>query len=380
MFSISKILNDYLTKAKSVLSPKFSSFQKHLPVLKEKARYIKAPAVGAIAILAIAAIPTTLLLAQSPEEESNITAAHTIMNDATLNVTAIAHDISFDLFDIPTPLARSIPTLYQSNETNTEYYIEANDADLSEDITTAIEAQEPENDYLDADVHDDTEDAEVYELLSSIVTLSSVELPDEDAFEYDNEEYVSAALEFELSAATKVADEEPIISVAEVATRGQVINLAGTTAGIVTTELKESNGVSPTTSTGSFIWPTQGRLSSLFGLRRSAVGSSNHRGIDISGPMGTPIFAADGGEVIFSGWSGGGFGFKVLIEHDNGIITLYAHNSLNIAQVGDRVYQGQIIAEMGRTGTATGVHLHFEVIIDGVQVDPLLHLPRVTAQ
>ena len=134
--------------------------------------------------------------------------------------------------------------------------------------------------------------------------------------------------------------------------------------------------IGDTASTGSYIWPTYGTLSSRFGYRDTTIGSNNHQGIDISGPAGRPIRAADGGEVIRSGWSRS-FGNVVQIRHDNGHITIYAHCSSLLVSVGDRVSQGQEIARKGRTGTASGVHLHFELIIDGVHVDPLLYLPQV---
>jgi murein DD-endopeptidase MepM/ murein hydrolase activator NlpD len=127
-------------------------------------------------------------------------------------------------------------------------------------------------------------------------------------------------------------------------------------------------------STGSYIWPANGNLSSRFGRRTTTVGSRNHKGIDITGRSGDPIFAADGGEVIVSGWSVS-WGNVIRILHDNGDVTLYSHCSALLVKVGDRVSQGQQIARMGRTGVASGVHLHFELIVDGVNVDPLPHLP-----
>jgi murein DD-endopeptidase MepM/ murein hydrolase activator NlpD len=129
-----------------------------------------------------------------------------------------------------------------------------------------------------------------------------------------------------------------------------------------------------TASTGRYIWPTNGTLGSGFGPRNATIGSSNHKGIDIGGIMGQPIFASDGGEVIFSGWSDS-YGYYIRLRHDNGDVTLYAHcNSLRV-RVGDLVVQEQVIALMGSTGVSTGVHLHFELIIDDRHVDPLRHLP-----
>jgi len=129
-----------------------------------------------------------------------------------------------------------------------------------------------------------------------------------------------------------------------------------------------------TASWGEYIWPTTGKVSSLFGPRRVAIGSSNHQGIDITAPRGTPVYAADGGEVFFVGILGG-FGNLIKIEHDNGHVTYYAHLSSMYVGEGERVYRGQHIGGVGMTGTASGNHLHFEIRINGVPVDPIIWLP-----
>ena len=128
--------------------------------------------------------------------------------------------------------------------------------------------------------------------------------------------------------------------------------------------------------TGSFRWPTSGRITSYFGGRKSpgGIGSTNHKGIDIAGSYGTPIYAADGGTVTYSGWMGG-YGYTIRIDHGNGKVTYYAHNSSLIASVGQHVYKGQQIARMGSTGNSTGNHCHFEVRINGVAKNPLNYLP-----
>lgn len=129
-----------------------------------------------------------------------------------------------------------------------------------------------------------------------------------------------------------------------------------------------------TASFGEYIWPAIGSITSGFGPRRSTVGSSNHQGIDIGLRLNANIYAADGGEVIFAGWSGA-FGRLIKLLHDNGHITYYAHNNYNLVTEGERVYRGQIIALAGTTGRSTGVHLHFELRIDGAPVNPIRHLP-----
>jgi len=130
----------------------------------------------------------------------------------------------------------------------------------------------------------------------------------------------------------------------------------------------------PTTeSVGAYAWPANGTLFSRFGSRDAELGSTDHKGIDISGHSGDPIYAADGGEVIVSERNGS-YGNVIHVRHDNGQVTLYAHCSELLVSAGEWVAQGQQIALMGRTGLASGVHLHFEVIIDGKNVDPLKHL------
>ena len=120
----------------------------------------------------------------------------------------------------------------------------------------------------------------------------------------------------------------------------------------------------------TFLWPVAGSLSSTFG-RRSR---SWHRGIDIRADAGTPIAAAAAGVVIASGFEAR-YGQMVKIEHEGGFVTVYAHNERNLVDVGDEVTSGQIIARVGRTGRATGDHVHFEIRYDGRVYNPLYLLP-----
>ena len=118
-----------------------------------------------------------------------------------------------------------------------------------------------------------------------------------------------------------------------------------------------------------YIWPVEGRVSSHFGPRNISGGSKNHKGVDIAVSKGTEVMAARAGTVIWSGWNGG-YGYLVKIEHEDGSVTYYGHNSELIAQVGDEVEQGDVIALSGSTGQSTGPHCHFEIRIDGTPVDP----------
>jgi len=122
-----------------------------------------------------------------------------------------------------------------------------------------------------------------------------------------------------------------------------------------------------------FIQPAQGILTSGYGWRWGRM----HRGIDIAGPVGTPILASAAGEVVFSGWNNGGYGNLVEIRHQDGTITRYAHNSQLLVSVGQAVRQGDAIALMGSTGYSTGPHCHFEIILPGKgAVNPIALLPK----
>jgi murein DD-endopeptidase MepM/ murein hydrolase activator NlpD len=118
----------------------------------------------------------------------------------------------------------------------------------------------------------------------------------------------------------------------------------------------------------TYTLPAKGDFTSAYGMRWGRM----HRGIDIAGPIGTPILAAAGGKVLTAGWGEDGFGNKVEIQHPDGTITLYAHTSRVLTRVGAIVHQGQQIAEMGSTGSSTGPHLHFQIHPGGKDaVDPL---------
>lgn len=101
-----------------------------------------------------------------------------------------------------------------------------------------------------------------------------------------------------------------------------------------------------------------------------------HLGIDLAAKRGTPILAAQGGLVVYTGREFRGYGKMVLIESGKGWATLYAHMDKIVVQEGQKITQGQIIGAMGRTGRATGVHLHFEIRKDRGPIDPLPLLPN----
>lgn len=121
-----------------------------------------------------------------------------------------------------------------------------------------------------------------------------------------------------------------------------------------------------------YIWPAKGVLTSGYGWRWGRM----HKGVDIAAPIGTPILAAAPGEVISAGWNSGGYGNLVKVQHSDGSITLYAHNSRILVRKGQKVEQGEQIAAMGSTGYSTGPHLHFEIHPSGNgAVNPIAYLP-----
>jgi murein DD-endopeptidase MepM/ murein hydrolase activator NlpD len=125
------------------------------------------------------------------------------------------------------------------------------------------------------------------------------------------------------------------------------------------------------------IWPVHGPITSPFGYRSDPwtdSGSEFHNGIDIGVPMRTPVAAACSGRVILASWDGG-YGMAVEIACDDGLITMYAHNSRWNVSYGQTVAQGQIISFSGMTGNATGPHVHFGVESGGVWQNPLHYLP-----
>jgi murein DD-endopeptidase MepM/ murein hydrolase activator NlpD len=125
-----------------------------------------------------------------------------------------------------------------------------------------------------------------------------------------------------------------------------------------------------------FIWPLQGEISSSFGYRRGAMGGSRgnfHAGIDIRAPQGTPVRAAEDGEVVMASYFGG-YGRVIILAHKNDFTTLYGHNSELLVRPGDRVKKGEVIALSGNTGRSTGPHLHFEIRKGETPFDPLRFL------
>ena len=118
--------------------------------------------------------------------------------------------------------------------------------------------------------------------------------------------------------------------------------------------------------TGAFVWPADTHTLSGFDYEPQA----NHPGIDISGKEGEAVYAADSGVVVYAGWNNWGYGNVIVINHANGWQTLYAHLSSYYVSCGQFIYQGNTIGAIGSTGNSTGAHLHFEMMYNGVRVNP----------
>jgi murein DD-endopeptidase MepM/ murein hydrolase activator NlpD len=135
-------------------------------------------------------------------------------------------------------------------------------------------------------------------------------------------------------------------------------------------EPEPSHPVGKAAREGSLRWPVRGVLYSRYGVRQG----QRHDGIDIAAPEGAAIGAAAAGSVIYAGEQAG-YGAIVILRHDTGLLTLYAHASSILVRQGDQVAAGQPIAKVGRSGRTTGPHLHFEVREGTRPRNPLFYLP-----
>ncbi len=123
------------------------------------------------------------------------------------------------------------------------------------------------------------------------------------------------------------------------------------------------------------LWPVQGRVGSSFGERQDPINGEGafHPGIDIEAPSGTPVRATAAGDVLLA-HMGAGYGKEIMIDHGHGVMTLYGHLSVIAVVPGEHVTRGQVIGYVGRTGRATGPHLHYEVRVHDVPVNPHKYL------
>lgn len=125
---------------------------------------------------------------------------------------------------------------------------------------------------------------------------------------------------------------------------------------------------------GGLRWPMGGfRITTYYGVRGAY--QRFHTGLDMAAPIGTPIYAAQSGQVEVAGWSSWGYGIHAIIDHGNSLETLYGHMSRLVVRSGQYVERGDVIGYVGSTGWSTGPHLHFEVRVGGTTRNPISYLP-----
>jgi murein DD-endopeptidase MepM/ murein hydrolase activator NlpD len=151
---------------------------------------------------------------------------------------------------------------------------------------------------------------------------------------------------------------------------GQKIVVPGGSKPYVARQVQIYSGAAPQGAgrgSGRLVWPASGSISQGYYWY--------HRAIDIASYIGNPVRAADSGYVVAAGWSNLGYGYYIVLDHGNGVQTLYAHLSRFFVNAGDSVGQGTVIGHVGSTGNSTGAHLHFEVIRGGIPQNPYNYLP-----
>lgn len=169
--------------------------------------------------------------------------------------------------------------------------------------------------------------------------------------------------------ASTVGVEQRVEVVARLRT-AQRARLAALAKALTTAPPPEPPSPPPATAPQPFIWPARGPITSPFGQRWGR----SHTGVDIDAPTESQVVAAQAGVVTQAGWNKA-YGISVTIDHGGGITTLYAHQSRVVVRAGQRVAQGQYLGNVGATGNVTGAHLHYEVLVGGVQRNPMAWLP-----
>lgn len=136
----------------------------------------------------------------------------------------------------------------------------------------------------------------------------------------------------------------------------------------------EKNSNRPFKSNGKVVLQTPLTTSYVMTQKYRPLSNPSHQGVDLAGSKNSPIFTAAPGRVVYVGRKFSGYGKMILIDHGGGVSTLYSHLNKFYVNSGQHVHGRQIIGAMGRTGRATGVHLHFEVMINKLPVDPELYI------
>jgi murein DD-endopeptidase MepM/ murein hydrolase activator NlpD len=144
-----------------------------------------------------------------------------------------------------------------------------------------------------------------------------------------------------------------------------------TEAAVEAVEAAKGSGPAAGTGKGPFVWPVQGKVIGAFGSSNEGL---KNDGINIAAPSGAPVVAAADGTIAYAGNELRGFGNMILIRHDGGYVTAYAHNASLLVKKGDKVKRGQTIARVGQTGAVFGPQLHFEIRKGTQPVDPMSFL------
>jgi len=181
-----------------------------------------------------------------------------------------------------------------------------------------------------------------------------------DIFQYNN---IKSANGLVIGQTIIIPGGKKISDVTAVAVNSPVIKKTSNAVAVIEKLINPSKAPA---SNSTLLWPTVGhRITQYYSWRHTAVDIANH--------VGTPLYAAADGTVVFSGWSTG-YGNNIVIDHGNGMKTRYAHASKLFVKVGDSVDRGDQIAAMGSTGWSTGPHIHFEVMVNGVKLNPLNYI------
>ncbi len=232
--------------------------------------------------------------------------------------------------------------------------------------TIADSVQRIEDDKANLEVLEDQQEEEKANLNESIAAKNKlVEQLNSDEATYKEQIEDLEAQDADIQAMIKKKQEE---AAAATQRSSSSSSSSGGTTYQSSTTVYASNGA-------NFMYPVPAYSgytpNSGYGYRSSPIsgGSEFHTGLDLKATLNTDVVAAESGTVIFSG-SKGGYGNTVIIDHGNGISTLYAHNNILCCNVGDTVSKGQVISKAGTTGYSTGVHLHFEVRINGAHTNP----------
>lgn len=279
----------------------------------------------------------------APNEVRNVEEAVTLLNKGTLEQKKYSVK-SGDV--LGTIAAAHHMATAQLLELNPSYTI---DTVLQLEDELNVTVVEP---YVEVEVHYETRQKE---------TIPHKVLTEEDGTVYKGEKKVMQEGKDGEKDVTKIIRKRNGVIVASSVVEEQVLVEAIDQITVVGTKVMPSRG------TGSFTWPTVGGyVSSQMGTRWGRT----HQGVDIARPSARTIKAADNGVVTAAGWQGA-YGNRIVITHNNGYETLYAHLSSIDVSVGQTVPQGTAIGVMGSTGRSTGIHLHFEVMKNGANVNPM---------